>query len=65
MDENTKIIAEGLNAITKQNTETNRQLKELNKTTTLKESIEDNRGEILTSIAMGVLLIEQSQKVII
>ena len=55
MDENTKIIKEGLDKVAKQNRENNELLKEANKRTTLKKSIDDNKGEILVTAAMGAL----------
>ena len=55
MDENTKVIVDGLGAVAKQNRENNELLKEANKRTTLKKSIDDNKGEILVTAAMGAL----------
>lgn len=55
MDENTKIIKDGLGAVAKQNRETNHLLREANQRTTLKKSIDDNKGEILVTAAMGAL----------
>ena len=55
MDENTKIIKDGFGAVAKQNREMNEQLKKLTKPTSLKESIQDNQGEILITAAMGAL----------
>jgi len=55
MDENSKKIVDGLGAVAKQNREMNEHLKKLTKPTSLKESIQDNQGEILITAAMGAL----------
>lgn len=55
MDKQTLIIKESMKKLIKQNTETNEQLKKLNKPKTLQESTNENLGEILTGVAIGAM----------
>jgi len=55
MDKETLIIKESMKKLIKQNTETNEQLKKLNKPKTLQESTQENAGEILSGILIGAM----------